>query len=412
MRLLIFTGLLALFIGTAIYPLYVRYAYVMQADKVITLTANADACQVLEGPVGAEDAAIISNDIVIFGSDDRMTLWEVANGAYKAKNGSLVVVHSTNGETRVSTLPLHNFPENTAFHPHGIYLFRANDEMLLYVINHAYFAGGERVDVFKVQHVSPSKENEFAPISVTYEFTLGREYLSKNSMGCANDLVVVKPGEFFITQYLAIPDTPNGRITGSFLGDTWRELGNIFALITGRHWTYVRRCTYDPQSSATSKEIQCDIVASGISYNGINVNNAKDVLFVSQPTERDIHAYKLTSNGEPLELLKNIQLPYGVDNIELDTKTDTLFLSAIGSVALHFDRVQTRISGKGRPTTCPGGAMILSFDSDSSSYSINQAVMQSGDKVSSISVACPYQENFVLLGSWEDTGILLCPLIQ
>lgn len=37
-----------------------------------------------------------------------------------------------------------------AFHPHGIYIRKdKTDNQWLYVINHAYDKGGERIDVFK-----------------------------------------------------------------------------------------------------------------------------------------------------------------------------------------------------------------------------------------------------------------------
>jgi hypothetical protein len=42
-----------------------------------------------------------------------------------------------------------NFPAGVAFHPHGFGLFY--DQDLLFVINHAYKDGGERVDVFHLE---------------------------------------------------------------------------------------------------------------------------------------------------------------------------------------------------------------------------------------------------------------------
>lgn len=48
----------------------------------------------------------------------------------------------------VSPLELEGFPADTAFHPHGMHFRRETGE--LFVINHAYAKGGERIDVFKV----------------------------------------------------------------------------------------------------------------------------------------------------------------------------------------------------------------------------------------------------------------------
>ena len=40
-----------------------------------------------------------------------------------------------------------NFPKEIAFHPHGIYI---HQEKYVFVVNHAYDKGGERVDLFKL----------------------------------------------------------------------------------------------------------------------------------------------------------------------------------------------------------------------------------------------------------------------
>ena len=41
-----------------------------------------------------------------------------------------------------------DFPPQVAFHPHGIYFYEPTAS--LYVVNHAYARGGERIDVFRV----------------------------------------------------------------------------------------------------------------------------------------------------------------------------------------------------------------------------------------------------------------------
>lgn len=54
----------------------------------------------------------------------------------------------------VAPLVLEGFPENTAFHPHGIHYRQETGE--LFVINHAYTMGGERIEVFKVSATGQS----------------------------------------------------------------------------------------------------------------------------------------------------------------------------------------------------------------------------------------------------------------
>jgi hypothetical protein len=53
----------------------------------------------------------------------------------------------------VDLLPSSGFPEDVDFHPHGMALtpdWVNKDEKKLFVINHAWINGGERIEVFKI----------------------------------------------------------------------------------------------------------------------------------------------------------------------------------------------------------------------------------------------------------------------
>ena len=43
---------------------------------------------------------------------------------------------------------MEDFPKNVAFHPHGMNIFKNNT---LYVVNHAFGKGGERIEKFKIK---------------------------------------------------------------------------------------------------------------------------------------------------------------------------------------------------------------------------------------------------------------------
>lgn len=49
----------------------------------------------------------------------------------------------------IAPLALEGFPDDIAFRPHGMYNHPETAE--LFVVNHAYKMGGERIDVFKVR---------------------------------------------------------------------------------------------------------------------------------------------------------------------------------------------------------------------------------------------------------------------
>lgn len=55
---------------------------------------------------------------------------------------------ATMQDPKTARLELEGFPEGIAFRPHGMHFQRETGE--LFVINHAYSQGGERIDVFKV----------------------------------------------------------------------------------------------------------------------------------------------------------------------------------------------------------------------------------------------------------------------
>jgi hypothetical protein len=91
-------------------------------------------------------------------------------------------------------LEIRSWPEEDKFHPHGIYWHSKTNR--LYVINHAYDAGGERVEVI----ITTQKKDT---IKLKYERSFA---FQDKLMGSMNDLVVVGNGnEFYITQWLPFP---------------------------------------------------------------------------------------------------------------------------------------------------------------------------------------------------------------
>lgn len=388
-------------------PLYGRINELFEFDKSFQ-EKNAEDCQVFKGIRGAEDSAIITSEIVIFSSDDRMTLWETENGLKNVKQGGLFVFFTKSDDTiSILELKLNNFPSDIAFHPHGIYVLNENESRKLFVINHAYDKGGERVDVFDVHLLNKDEiQDDGNPISLEYKFTIGNEYFTEFSNGVSNDIVVLKDGEFYITQYLAFPDSINGRHSDNFVSNMISKFGNLISSILGLPLANLRHCTYDSNSNDMNRNVFCEIVASGTSYNGINKNKNSDTLFVSDPIEREIHTFNLSKDFKRGRIIK---LPYSVDNIELNEKEDTLYLSAIWGFTAHLQRIKSRSTSQSNPSFNPGGAMQLYFDSKSGSYTFRELVMQDGKALSSIAVACPFKENYILLGSWEDDGVLMCP---
>lgn len=76
---------------------------------------------------------------------------------------------------QLEQLKIENFPYDVAFHPHGIFLDRENQQ--LYVVNHAYAKGGERIDIF---NVDSSPDFEQVKRGATFGQTLQLLYSPSN----------------------------------------------------------------------------------------------------------------------------------------------------------------------------------------------------------------------------------------
>jgi hypothetical protein len=126
---------------------------------------------------------------VIFSSCD---LPKLENSNFEIPFGRMMLV-DTDGTVR--DLKLHGFPEGVAFYPHGLSIWEGK---WVYVINHAYNRGGERVEVFEIRN----------------EGTIELYYLQSfefpdNMAGALNDLAVVAPGEFYITHFWPVEQDVN-----------------------------------------------------------------------------------------------------------------------------------------------------------------------------------------------------------
>lgn len=108
---------------------------------------NNNDCKVIRGGHGLEDFAQYDEQYLIGISHENLKLWELEQyGINKTDNGKVFVF-----DIQTENLQLHQikgFPSDIAFHPHGIYLYK---QAFLYVINHAYKYGGERIEVIKIQ---------------------------------------------------------------------------------------------------------------------------------------------------------------------------------------------------------------------------------------------------------------------
>ena len=148
-------------------------AYIMlDLDKSKDLFNHKSCIRVSNFP-GVEDITMFKN--VAIGCTGNLGEVIEQNNPNAVPNGSLVLIDPA--KQTVSPIEIKGFPQDIAFHPHGMSLF---EDRLLYVINHAFRNGGERVDVFQV--------SESPKIEVTYVRSI---QFPSSTITTLNDLLVV-----------------------------------------------------------------------------------------------------------------------------------------------------------------------------------------------------------------------------
>lgn len=95
-------------------------------------------------------------------------------------------------------LKINGFPKDIAFYAHGITIQYKKDGDYLYVINHAYHNGGERVEILRIIQED---------LSLHYMHSI---IMDPKYNGVLNDLIVVGDHRLIATKYIPYPDPIEG----------------------------------------------------------------------------------------------------------------------------------------------------------------------------------------------------------
>jgi len=214
-------------------------------------THGFEQCWKVPAGKAPEDVQLIpGTNELLMGVDDRMALWNSpGKGPKDTPSGgisTMTVPKDSSEKPQIRPIELESWPKGVAFHPHGLYI--RNNE--LYVVNHAYSEGGERVEVFLISNVS-------AQVRLTYSRSL---LLPDYMLGIANEVVFVSEQDFFVSTWLPRADTAQGRSHS-----LWRSLQGMLGMLLGLEDTYVHRCR------GTEGPVECRVVASGLSMNGMTL---------------------------------------------------------------------------------------------------------------------------------------------
>mmetsp|Transcript_21612 Transcript_21612/g.28755 ORF Transcript_21612/g.28755 Transcript_21612/m.28755 type:complete len:396 (-) Transcript_21612:166-1353(-) len=245
--------------------------------------------------------------------EDRPGAMYVASGFLNSKKNQSTEEFVAK-DLKIKELPIVNYPENVDFHPHGSYIL----DRELYVINHAYDKGGERIDVFDI--ITTSSD---IPKRLVFKHSITSEWMKKEFNGILNSLVVVEPNKFYVTQYKGEPD--------SFVDDqmvsheTKALIEFLKARFLGTRNCHIWYCEYN------SDEVNCRKVASHFtSANGLTHNKDYSKIFIAD--QKDIVIFDRDASTNDLSGRIELKAPHFIDNVKYDQTTEKVYGGTINNL--------------------------------------------------------------------------------
>ena len=208
------------------------------AQRFHTATREPTGCTRLLGPIGAEDAVVLPGDppILILGELDAAALEFTTTELHGASA-------STSPRGRLWALELHSscchigsvaecincltpleapLPDGVGtMHTHGLGLHKN----ILFAVNHAFGAGGERIERWLVTRRGPNEGRSKPPLTLTHlDSVTGHEGAGEWSFtsrlnGGINAVAPVSSTSFFFTQFVDLPVAMEGAASGSLAGN-------------------------------------------------------------------------------------------------------------------------------------------------------------------------------------------------
>ena len=390
------TNIILLFLSIIIYIIYNLYS-IIDPNHTIT-SVNSDKCRKYKGIIGAEDV-IKFGKFLVAPSDDRLKLWEDPNfTTLQVPNGGLYLI---NPETeQIRKLELKGFPyaAGVVFHPHGMYFTNG----FLYVINHAYSRGGERVEVFTLDRQEDLEDlTKFETLGIRYKYSIKFDDMH---MGRLNDLIVTKSAEgkdeIYITQYLPFADSVSGRAKGSL-----SKIPSFGVIGLKLKWSYVFYCKGTKSGLASCKQITSPKV-SALMNNGITINPKTGLVYISRTFDRSVGVFKIDDNDRSvLHHVKEIPINYLSDNVEFDEVSNSILIGSLGNMLDHVKYIENTLKGGlDKEFKCWYGSERINLENDA----VEVVVMTDNGLCGIASMA--QVGNKVFMGSWAEDGILVCDI--
>ena len=429
------------------YRCFLNLQTTFELTKNIERYDDTSNCKTFKGIKGAEDVLHWKKGIVFTSNLDALELWKKTypewqegkvSNPHKAQKGAIYVIRNLSSSSSSSSsssdlddiyvekLKMNNFPL-ISFHPHGFGLYRQKDE--LYVVNHAYDDGGERVDVFHIiDHLSDeihhpidnNNNNNNSDIKESKEIELNyirSIVFGDDKMGILNDVIGVSEDEFYVTKYLPFPDTKYGRGTDFIYAI--KELIYLTQPVP-LSWTSIYYCNFKLATKMKGGneygEDGCKEVAfPAFMWNGITAEYSFDQSnnsytyhsVIAYDFMSGIHVFNRSSNGD-LTLYSKFSIPNYADNIEYDPSSSSVSYGGMLKLGLcygeWYNAMAKSIDGKTQ-INCPIHSAKLNIKNGERKDLIIHDGSLLGGAASSVVVG-----DKVVIGSFADDGFLICPL--
>jgi len=296
---------------------------------------------------GAEDITIsYQDDFALISSTDRSVY-----PPFKQEIGGIYFMNLKDNNYKIKSLTS-DLP--IPFAPHGISMVKSDSTYKVIAVNHT--TKGHSLEVFKL---------------IGGEL-IYKETLKDSLMVSPNDVVIVDNDNFYFTN-----DHKYTKGIGRLMED--------YAGLALSNVVY-----FDGQNY--------QIVAEGIAYaNGINFDAKRNLLYVASPRKFLIKVYSRNNDGT-LNFIEDIPCGTGVDNIELDVH-GKLWIGG------HPNLLRFAAYAKNKEKTSPSEILTIDYRG-LKDYSIEQIFLDTGDIMSSASVATSYK-NIILTGNVKDNHFLV-----
>lgn len=368
--LVLFISIL-LYIGNNLINLFIH-------QKPITSFSNDSCIRRNVKSKGPEDITFFNKDYLITATSNMVEIWYKFDDQKNIKSGEIILI-PVNEKEELIFLSKTNLPPNYKLHAHGIYI----KDNLLYIINHGYKYGGERLDIFLID-----VEGKKAVFTKSFQFP-------NELYGITNDLIAIDDENFFVTSWNTFVHDENGMNEFKFM------LSNLIQFVLQLQTTYVYHCSF---STSLCKRLEN---TSGMMNNGITWNHdlINPIVYVADSMKK-IKEYKIlkSNQGFSFSLQRTFDIDYLIDNIEYSKSDNRIYISLIGNINEYFSFVDSLKEHKRLPDfDVKYNSGIGYIDLDNGSFK----VLRFTNLIRVGSSVYAYNSKYYF-GSFADDSILVC----